>query len=83
MRVHSCEIIKNKRFSSWLNFCVSTTSGATYQNLNSGKRLMNGLNSSLAFVGREGPSSGKKEKNKHENNIHWKVQVQGKNWYEK
>lgn len=28
-----------------------------YQNLNSGKRLMNGLNSSLALVGSDGPSS--------------------------
>ena len=29
----------------------------THQNLNSGKRLINGRNSSSAFVGREGPSS--------------------------
>lgn len=28
-----------------------------YQNLNSGKRLMNGRNSSLTFVGNSGPSS--------------------------
>ena len=31
-----------------------------YQNLNSGKRLMNGLNSAFALVGSSGPSSGRK-----------------------
>ena len=30
----------------------------TYQNLNSGNRLMKGRNSSLDFVGNDGPSSG-------------------------
>lgn len=31
-----------------------------YQNLNSGNRLINGRNSSLAFVGNSGPSSDSK-----------------------
>lgn len=32
-----------------------------YQNLNSGNRRINGLNSSLAFVGKLVPSSGEKK----------------------
>lgn len=33
-----------------------------YQNLNSGSRLMNGLNSSFDFVGSSGPSPSEKSK---------------------
>lgn len=37
-----------------------------YQNLNSGNRLTNGLNSSFALVGSSGPFSSAEKNNKHQ-----------------
>lgn len=39
------------------NMAINVDFDTEYQNLNSGNRLMNGLNSSLALVGNSGPPS--------------------------
>ena len=55
-------------YSSQTRICIhllyrtSHQTATTYQNLNSGRRRMNGLNSASAFVGSEGPSAKDKEK---------------------
>lgn len=44
-------------FQQTRSLCAKRKNMVAYQNLNSGSRRINGLNSSSAFVGKDGPSS--------------------------